>query len=274
MSENYNNFKIKTDVESLAFSIIEVINTAKKYDLYCWLNYGALLGMVREKRLLPWNNDGELSCWNEKNIKKKAIHIVDDLSRNGYNAYYYSTIGTINIKKPGVDININFIWDENSMGTRPHEECSKFNKKFILSYIFYWFAISMSTYTSNISFKKFVRAKTKEKIKIIFIFINKIFPRKIKKKLYKIFMQLAMMGGSEFGKTGIPSFYFKDFINIDFYGSKVLIPKKNKELLEFIYGENWEVPLENWSFYSNKNRKASKIKFINKIFDDNQIEFV
>jgi phosphorylcholine metabolism protein LicD len=274
MVNNHKNFEVKTDTKSLARSIIQVIEISKKHDLHCWLNYGALLGMVREKRLLPWNNDAELSCWNEKDIKKKAIKIVNDLSINGYSAYYYSTVGTINIKKQGIDININFMWDENPLGTRPHEECSKFKSNLILSYIVYWLAISMSTYSSGISFRKFVRANKREKVKIVLIAINKIFPIKIKKIFYKTLMSMAMKGKSEFGKTGMPSKYFKDFIKIDFYGSEISIPKRNRELLAFIYGEDWETPQENWSFYSNKNRRVSKIKFIDEIFEDNNIEFV
>jgi len=56
MVNNHKNFAVKTDTKSLARSIIQVIEISKKHDLHCWLNYGALLGMVREKMRLEFYN--------------------------------------------------------------------------------------------------------------------------------------------------------------------------------------------------------------------------
>ena len=113
--------------------------------------------MIREKRLLPWNSDAELECHYEKNITQKFIKMVDELSLNGYNTYYYSTIGCLTVKKPGVIINVNCLWKEKDMTIRPHEECVKwYNKKRwglseYLSHYSYWLARSLFINTRNIT---------------------------------------------------------------------------------------------------------------------------
>ena len=74
------NFEIRSDVEELAPAIIDIMNVALSNGVTCWLNYGALLGMVRENRLLPWNNDAQLCCWYEEDISIKFINITNQLN--------------------------------------------------------------------------------------------------------------------------------------------------------------------------------------------------
>ena len=103
-------YKVRSDVEKLAPAILDIMDVARSNGVDCWLNYGALLGMVREKRLLPWNNDAELSCWYSTQIKEKFKSITDMLNKKGYYAIYYSSIGSIGIKSKGVVVNINIYW--------------------------------------------------------------------------------------------------------------------------------------------------------------------
>tara|TARA_Y100000739_G_C20532786_1_gene429751 strand:+ start:66 stop:893 length:828 start_codon:yes stop_codon:yes gene_type:complete len=272
MEESDKSFKSQSDTKLLSKSILDVLRITNKHKLKVWLNYGALLGMIRENRLLPWNNDAELSCFYDQDIEEKAKSIVKELSKKDFNAYYYSTLGTINIKKPGVDININFIWIENSLGVRPHNECDKFNFRYLRSYIAFWLAVSMSIYTTNFSISKIIRAGSKEKVKIILIAISKIFPKVIRKVLYRLLMYLAKSRKIIVdGKTAIPLKYFNDFREIDFYGSKVFVPSKSNELLEFIYGESWHKPKENWSFYEHRNKNVTSIKMINEPIKEKEL---
>lgn len=279
-SEDSKKFPTLSNIDSLAESIIEVNNIAKKNGLHLWLSWGGLLGIIREKRLLPWNSDAELECHYEKNITQKFIKMVDELSLNGYSAYYYSTIGCLTVKKPGVIINVNCLWKEKDMTIRPHEECTKwYNKKKwnffdYLSYYAFWLARSMSIYTKNITFKKFRRAERKEKIKIILILFNKILPRKFRRWLDIKLMHFAKKCGGGFSKRAIPFYFFDSFISIDFYGDKITIPEKNVELLEFIYGKDWKIPMDDWVFYDDKNKNLTKIRYIEKSWDYENSDFI
>ena len=275
-----NNFTKRSNVDSLAESIIEVNNIAKKNGLHIWLSYGGLLGMIREKSLLPWNNDAELECHYEKNITQKFIKMVDELSLNGYNVYYYSTIGCLTVKKPGVVINVNCRWKEKDITIRPHEECVKWHNKKrwglseYLSHYSYWLARSLFIYTKNIKFKNFQIAKNKERIKIIFILMSKFLSKKFKKWLYIRLINFSKKCGAKFSKSVIPFHFFDIFISIDFYGDKITIPEKNVELLEFIYGKDWKTPMDAWSFYDDKNKKSTKIIYIDESWDYENADLV
>lgn len=45
-------YKIKSDVDKMDQVILGVMKITELHGILCWLNYGALLGMVRENRLL------------------------------------------------------------------------------------------------------------------------------------------------------------------------------------------------------------------------------
>lgn len=271
--DNPKDFEIKSNINALGKAIIDVNRIACKNDLKIWLGFGALLGIVREKRLLPWNNDAELGFHYEKNYSHKLIKIADELSLLGYNVYFYSTIGCLTIKKVGVVVNVNCIWNENGMAVRPHEECVKwFNKEKwsfsnYLSHYSYWLARSMSIYTKNITIKKIKNASWNERLKICVITFNRIIPRQIRRWIHYSFVVLAKISGAKFQKTAIPFHYFDEFEEIKFLENKIRIPKKNKELLEYIYGPHWNIPKAGWSFYDNKNKNESRIKYINESWD-------
>ena len=78
----------------------------------------------------------------------------------------------------------------------------------------------------------------------------------------------------KFSKRVIPFHFFDSFISIDFYGDKITIPEKNVELLEFIYGKDWEIPMDDWVFYDDKNKNLTKIRYIDESWDYKNTDFV
>ena len=62
MIKDHKDFQAQSDVNEMSKAIIDVVKSAEKHNLHCWLDYGVLLGMIRENRLLPWNNDAEIYC--------------------------------------------------------------------------------------------------------------------------------------------------------------------------------------------------------------------
>jgi phosphorylcholine metabolism protein LicD len=271
---SFDNFSTQSDTKGLSKAIIDVNNVAKKNNLHIWLNCGALLGIIRENRLLPWNNDAHLCCKYEENISEKCIQIVRELDKKGYRAYYYPTAGTVNIKKRGVDVNINIEWLENKNYVRPHEEAEQYKKGRLVSHVLYWLARSMSIYTPKISLKKFIDANTKEKIKILLIIKNKFIPKKLRKLIFEELIKLSKNGSVAYQKKAIPDHFYKDFYSIDFYGDKISIPKKSSELMEYIYGKEWKIPMSNWSFYDEKNKSISSIEYIDESWDYKSLDFI
>jgi hypothetical protein len=270
---NESKFIVQSDVVKLSETIIEIVKISEELNLKIWLNYGALLGLIREKRLLPWNNDAELSCWYEEGIEEKFKLITDEMNKRGYHAFYYSTIGTFSVKAEGVVVNVNLIWEEGNYGIRPHETPASKSIS-IIAKIFYWMSIFMGAYPSGfVGNTKKIFSKN-ELIKIIIITSLRVFPRAIRKFLALKLINLSTIFGGEYQKTAIPIKYINQFVEYDFYNEKVLVPKEPENLVKFIYGEEWNIPKENWSFYKDKNKKDSGMIFLDEKFDYKTIKIV
>ena len=260
-------FETRSDTHELALSLIEVNGICKNNELHFWLNYGALLGMVREGRLLPWNNDVELGCWAHNTSKDKIKAIVDQLNLAGYTCFYYSSFGTLSIKKGGrVEININFYWIVDEFAVRPHETACKYRENNFLASLFYWLAVFIFMYPNSI--QPFFRSrKIKDFTKIAVSRLFSSLRPQTRRRFFDKLIEWSEYWGGVFQQTAIPKMYFSGFTESKFYGSEMTFPNEPEKLLAFIYGEDWRMPKDNWSFYDETNKAHTGMIFIDEKFD-------
>jgi phosphorylcholine metabolism protein LicD len=64
---NFSNKKHENVAIKLLQDTIEVLN---KYKIDYYLDFGTLLGAIRDKKLIPWDNDIDISLYKEKDYKK------------------------------------------------------------------------------------------------------------------------------------------------------------------------------------------------------------
>ena len=266
------NFKKQSNTKKLVIALIELKQICDEHGLPFWLNFGALLGMVRENRLLPWNNDVELGCWADDAPHQKMIAVTDALALAGYNCFYYKSFGTLNIKKDiGVDININLYWRLGEHAVRPHETPSKFQDKHILASVFYWLSAYIYLYPGGVS-QGFRRRNFRDTVKFtvyrVFAFTS---PRIRKICFYKL-LDLSEYFGGVFQQTAIPKKYFCKLSANDFYGCEMNYPTQSEELLALIYGKDWRIPKENWSWHHEDNKSTSGVVVIKNRFDYDQLD--
>ena len=265
-----NKFKVESDVNKMAKATLDFFNVCKNNKINPWLDYGGLLGMIRSKELIPWNNDLHMCCFYEKDINDKMIKIVSQLSSMGYLAYYYPTVGALNIKKHNqdIDITLNIVWKENNFAVRPHEEVTEFSKekmsknyKLKLANWLYWISrISCLYFLFN--FKLLTRYPNYEKVRMILAKVFSILPLSLRKKIFIYCINKSEKLGAKYEKTAIPLEYYQEFIDIKFYEGQISVPKRNIELLEYLYGLDWETPKENWTFYMTKAKNVSQMQYI------------
>ena len=234
MSE-YNEFSVRSDVELLSDSLIEVLDIAEKAGIQCWVGYGALLGLVREDRLLPWNNDVELGCWYEDDINEKLLHVVDELNTKKYHACYYQTCGAISIRRAGVNIVINCFWCDGKYAVRPHESPSQPGYAPFLSQVAYWSAVFMATYPRGLLGGTYRILSINEAIKVVAVGLLSRLPLSWRRKLILLLFGLSERFGGTFKKTGIPIDLLSNFTTHYFNGAFVRIPANPEKILEFIW---------------------------------------
>ena len=220
-----NNSEEKVDL-----NLIEIINILNKNKIEYWICQGTLLGIIRDKKLIPWDHDIDIAVWSDSVTKETITNIM--LSHNFIlkEKYLIENDLLTFLKKGGREVDINFYQVTTEKNT---------NKK--IAYVNWYIpknllcklidALSMSDkYEGN--YKYFIKS---------FFIFKKIF-RKIKILLIdkKLFYRSA--GYSQ------PLELLKEFKNIAFCGIHLTIPKKSEEYLSYVYGENWRVPKKkfNW----------------------------
>ncbi len=268
------NYKVKSNVDKLASAVLDVMEVAQSHGLRCWLNYGGLLGLVRENRLLPWNNDVHLTCWFDSSITEKLRLITDALNKKGYHAFFYSTSATVSSKREGVDVIINCYWREGRYAVRPHETPSGHEYVPITARVLYWIATFMGAYPRGLVRNHSLPLSRNEFIKVVLVSALRIIPVKLRKKFSLMFIHWSKKCGGQFQKTAIPAEYFDNLVLRNFYGSKVLVPDNPERLLRFIYGEQWNIPKFDWSFYDKENKADTGILFIDEVWDYSQMEII
>tara|TARA_B110000977_G_scaffold200611_1_gene291778 strand:+ start:1715 stop:2542 length:828 start_codon:yes stop_codon:yes gene_type:complete len=273
MTKNQSEeFEVRSDTQYLSKCLIQVKDICEKHDLFFWLNYGALLGMVRENRLLPWNNDVELGCWAHETSNEKIRNVADALIDLGYTCFYYSSFGTLNIKKgDGVDININLYWCSGEFAVRPHETASKYQDDNFFASMFYWLAVLIFMYPNTfIQLSKRKRKKDLVKVAISRGFSHFNLPTR--RKFFDTFLNWSKLCGGVYHQTAIPKSFFNSFKILSFYGSEMNLPAHSEDLLAFIYGDDWCTPKDKWSFYEESNKSQTSIVFIEESFNYNNID--
>lgn len=268
------DFPTRSDTNNLAKTILDTTGILSKRGIDCWLCYGALLGMVRENRLLPWNNDAELGCWYVDGINNKFKIVAKELIRLGYNVYYYSTIGTLSVKAAGADLNINCFWREDGYATRPYEPLSK-GQVAVTTKVLYYVALAAGIYPIGFAGKPFSKMKSPKQLgKTLLISILRLLPKSLRKNISVYCYSKVGKAGVMFGKTAIPAVFFDTLKSIPFYQGRVLIPKESEKLVEHIYGSEWRTPKDKWRFYSDENKNKTQILFVYKIWPYKKMDII
>ena len=206
-----------------------------------------MLGAIRDRRIITWDTDVDLGMLEIE--KKKLSRAINELKKKGFHVFYDDILDRLIIMRFGRRINISFNkWMAGGkyayakMGTAkfyviiaglssvqrlmliPQREYLDYRLKLELMY--YWPSLyRFLRLISIIPFK--VRMAISRIIKLI---------RKI----------LVKFTESKFIAFVVPSYHFREFNTIEFYGTKFRVPSDTEKYLERHYGREWKTPQKDW----------------------------
>jgi len=230
----------KAAVEALK-QIKEVFD---EHGIEFWLNYGTLLGAIREKKFIGWDSDIDLAVWDVNSAVMKTC--AKELSAKGFEIDLFSKVLSIKKENCPIPIGITFFrLNEDGTATADAAKIFDYPGRFLHYLILRGLC---NVYSSS---KKTVKEKS---VKIIHCTLTK-FPPKFKKALFRIAYLIFSKTRSFYFIRAIPSKYFTNLSTISFYGMKFKIPSRTNEYLTYIYGASWNTPIKNFP----KKTKQSKL---------------
>ena len=212
-------------------NLVDAVRILENINQNYWVCHGTLLGIIRDKNLIPWDNDIDLGLW-RKNLKKNLI--IETFINNKFKLKkkFFKDDNLITFKKKGgrdVDLNIYEITEDNKFAYQRHLAHSNILMKLI-------YVMSISGHYRGRYYKIINRFS---KFKYIF---SKIKSFLIKKKLF--YKEAGFKTSKEL------------FINLKKYNFKGLlinIPKNYKKYFFQIYGNSWIYPQKKYNWENNPN---------------------
>jgi hypothetical protein len=207
-----------------------------------WVCHGTLLGIVRDNKLLTWDNDIDFAVWDDECSKEDILKIFSNDERFKKEVVF-EEINSLHFATADKRVDINFY-------TRDAD------KAFIkwaalpdgLFIKVYYFVINFIASGTNI--KKTIESGNGIIIEIIklliitpLILVRFVFPKSLKNKLLKnLYKNLDSVGYS----YPIELMVNKEmkFLCVD-----IIVPVESEEVLKNTYGEDWRTPKQNYVWY-------------------------
>lgn len=216
-----------------------------KHNINYWLDEGTLLGAVREKKLIEWDYDIDLSIWYED--LEKIIPLFDEISKAGVEICFFEWKKHIDLVDKGYKIDINLYHLEDQKATRMWYAHNKLGQ--ILDYFIWVLHIK----NAEVKISKIPLFITK-----ILVKLSNNLPNSINKKFIEILFKIYENKGCEHVKMAVPSHFFTDLSTLEFYDMTFKVPKKTEEYLEYRYGKNWRIPKKDYVYTTDDHSIVKK----------------
>lgn len=250
-------------------------NILDKHQVVFWLDSGSLLGCVRDKKIIEWDNDIDIATFSNS-IVNKIDQVSKELCELGYDVYVSDA--KLTIKKGKTHISLYLYNTKTICGTKYITRNKISKKDFVASVLHYVFLESFRT--SCIDY--ICKITPKKKLLLVAKKIVRILPAK-----NQLFRLLVSFGKKRnhlvFYRVDIEYSYVAEFKKINFYDIQFNIPIKSEDYLKTMYGENWYIPDRDWdctwSFYKlmkEQNLKLDLMSHLEKvvnILNQNKIHF-
>jgi len=212
-----------------------VVNVLNKNNIVFWICHGTLLGIIRDKKLIEWDNDVDIAVWKSNNNKKKIEML---LISNGFKKKkkFFDNDNLLTLtRRNGKEVDINF-YEKPYSSKYTYQRHYDF-KNFVCRIIY----VLSRGKKYNGNYKSIV--KLLSPLSIFFKIIKK---KLIEKKLF--YNEIGYM---------TPKIHFNNLCKINFQNLKVYLPYNHKMYLRNIYGANWKVPKKNykWTLDSPSSKK-------------------
>ncbi len=236
------NAKNKRKEQVIVENLKDVREILDKHNIQCWLDWGTLLGAIRNGRIIEWDHEVDLGVM--KSDFEKVNLISSEIKEKGFfirKAPISASEITFRRFGYGVDIWLYYPINQNFLATSYYE----LSKSLIAHILWLLWRVSAPGYGKA--------DLPKKGFKFIITFLIKyfilLFPYRLRKSFSKLVKKILIKNNYKVYKQAvIPRLYFEKFRTIRFYGMTFNVSFNSEAYLEYKYGKNWKTPTRQWDF--------------------------
>ena len=245
MKRKSKNIEHKTKEEIFLENLRDIKEIFDKHNIKFWLDWGTLLGAVREGKIIEWDHDIDLGIMAED--FKKNTSVFSEIKKRGFflkePLILEPKVLVLNVWRFGYNVGIwpYSIMDKDALVAFHGGKVSR--NPIARSSWFLWRLLECDGRISMpINKFQFVAA----------LFIKHfilLLPRKSKKLLVKIVKKILTENNYLIPlRIVVPKHYFERFKTVKFYDMEFKVPSDAEGYLEYKYGPDWKTPKRKWAW--------------------------
>jgi len=215
-------------------NFVETINLLDENKISYWVCHGSLLGLIRDGNLIPWDHDIDIAVWDHEYNKKDILNIF---VLAGFQLKDDNIMGSLHfIRGGGRGVDINFYKDLQPVS----------GQSIPLVGVMWRMPRSIVGEIFNIIFQN---QEYKGKHKLLYNIVSSM--QIIFIPIYKILDKLNLLYLMKGYTT--PKSLLSNFIFVNYSELRCRIPEQSKDILSFIYGEDWRTPIKEYNWISDSS---------------------
>ena len=210
---------------------------------YCVI-YGLLLGIIREGKMIEGDADIDIGIWDTSLLKIQQN--LDRFHKKEIKVHFTES-GHVTFNRDNVHVSAMCFIQEGDVAKRftfthmrKHNNPNLSKVTQVLKYI-RWLTMKPEYVGDS---PQFISTNMQN------ILVNgfSMMPSDMR-KMFKKIVETILSSGCHYFVEEMPSVFLNDFIEIDFQGIKVNIPKDSEGYLEQKYGRDWMIPKKDYVYY-------------------------
>lgn len=251
----------KTREQIIVGNLKDIKEIFDKHGIVCWLDWGTLLGAIREGKRIEWDHDVDLSV-TESEFKKIDSAFSEIKEKRFFIKKAPISASELTFRRDGYGVDIWLYYPVNQdVWATPYYELSKSKTAHVLWLL--WRVLARGYGNADLPKKGFKFLAT------VFIkCIISLFPYEFKKSCAKAIKKILVKNNYKVCKQAVvPKHYFENFKTVQFYGRRFNVPFDSEKYLEYKYGKNWRVPIKEWNPWKDDGSVKCAAKYNDKEHD-------